>query len=133
MNFGKRLCEERKRIGLNQTDFGRIGGVTKTSQVNYESGERSPNVDYWQAIGAVGADVQYILTGLRSGVQVTQYQLNKEEAEQLILSMRERALIDNYRHIDDEDGKRYVEQSAQLAAKAIKDEAQSGKEKKRAS
>jgi len=68
MSFGKRLSEERKRIGLNQTDFGGIGGVTKTSQVNYEQGERSPNVDYWQAIAAAGADVQYILTGVRSSV-----------------------------------------------------------------
>lgn len=67
MNFGKRLSEERKRLGLNQTDFGKLSGVTKTSQVNYESGERSPNVDYWQSIAAAGADVQYILTGVRSG------------------------------------------------------------------
>jgi len=66
MDFGKRLTEERKRLGLNQTEFGKIGGVTKTSEVNYESGERSPNVDYWQAVAAAGADVQYILTGIRS-------------------------------------------------------------------
>ena len=65
LNFGTRLAEERKRIGLNQTDFGAIGGVTKTSQVNYESGARSPNVDYWQAIAKTGADVNYILTGVR--------------------------------------------------------------------
>ena len=68
MNFGTRLSEERKRIGLNQTEFAKIGGITKTSQVNYESGDRSPNVDYWQAISAAGADVQYILTGVRSSL-----------------------------------------------------------------
>jgi transcriptional regulator with XRE-family HTH domain len=65
-DFGKRLAEERKRLGLNQTEFGKVGGVTKTSQVNYESGSRSPNVDYWQAIAAIGADVTYILTGVRT-------------------------------------------------------------------
>ncbi len=65
MNFGARLAEERKRIGLNQKDFAEIGGVTKTSQVNYESGERSPNVDYLQAITSAGVDVQYIITGVR--------------------------------------------------------------------
>lgn len=71
MNFGTRLTEERKRIGLNQKDFAEIGGVTKTSQVNYESGERSPNVDYLQAIASTGVDVQYILTGIRtSGIAV---------------------------------------------------------------
>jgi len=66
MNFGIRLSEERKRMSLNQTDFGKIGGVTKTSQINYESGERKPNVDYLQAISAAGVDVQYILTGKRA-------------------------------------------------------------------
>lgn len=63
MSIGKRLSEERRRIGLNQTAFGKIGGVTKTSQLNYEADERSPNVDYWQAIAAAGADTHYILTG----------------------------------------------------------------------
>lgn len=65
LNFGDRLTEERKRIGLNQTDFGAVGGVTKTSQVNYESGTRSPDAKYWQAIAEIGADVNYILTGVR--------------------------------------------------------------------
>ena len=67
MSFGNRLSEERKRIGMNQTEFGTVGGVTKTSQLNYEAGTRSPNVDYWQAIAAIGVDVSYILTGIRTG------------------------------------------------------------------
>jgi transcriptional regulator with XRE-family HTH domain len=66
LDFGKRLREERERLRLNQTDFGRIGGVTKTSQFNYEQGERSPNVEYWKAIAEIGADVAYILTGTRA-------------------------------------------------------------------
>lgn len=69
MDFGTRLIEERKRMSLNQTEFGKIGGVTKTSQINYESGERKPNVDYLQAISAAGVDVQYILTGIRKEFQ----------------------------------------------------------------
>lgn len=66
MSFGERLSEERKRIGLNQKDFSSIAGVTKTSQVNYESGERSPNVNYLQAIESTGVDINYILTGNRA-------------------------------------------------------------------
>ena len=69
MDFGTRLTEERKRMSLNQTEFGKIGGVTKTSQINYESGERKPNVDYLQAISSAGVDVQYILTGVRKEMQ----------------------------------------------------------------
>ena len=65
LNFGDRLTAERKRLGFNQTDFGLVGGVTKTSQVNYESGMRSPCAKYWQSIAEIGADVNYILTGVR--------------------------------------------------------------------
>lgn len=89
MKFGERLCEERKRLKLNQTEFGNIAGVTKASQVNYESGERSPNAEYLQAIAAAGADVQYILTGIRS--QQTQttpptnyINLNKKKIEKVM-------------------------------------------------
>lgn len=52
-------------MGLNQTEFGEIGGVSKTTQGLYESGERSPNTDYLQQIAAEGADIVYILTGER--------------------------------------------------------------------
>ena len=107
MSFGKRLAEERKRIGLNQTEFGKIGGVTKTSQVNYEAGERSPNVDYWQAIAASGADVQYILTGIRTTAVATQ---------EPTLTARQKALLDNYEHTD-EYGKGIIEATAFATAK----------------
>jgi len=65
--FFERLREERKRLGMNQTELAGIAGVQKQAQVNYESGERSPNSDYLTAIAAVGADVLYILTGSREG------------------------------------------------------------------
>ena len=38
--IGQRLKEERERLGLNQTDFGLIGGVKKLAQLNYEKDER---------------------------------------------------------------------------------------------
>ncbi len=65
-SIGERLREERLRLGLNQTDFAQHGGVTKVSQINYEKNERSPDAKYWEAIAKLGADVQYVLTGVRS-------------------------------------------------------------------
>jgi transcriptional regulator with XRE-family HTH domain len=65
VNFD-RLIEERKRMGLNQADFGAIGGVTKQSQHMYEVGKRFPDVAYLAAIAAEGADVLYIVTGRRT-------------------------------------------------------------------
>jgi len=62
----ERLREERLRLGRNQTEFGQIGGVQKGAQLKYESGERCPDGSYYAGIAAAGADVQYILTGVRS-------------------------------------------------------------------
>jgi transcriptional regulator with XRE-family HTH domain len=59
-----RLKQERRRLCLNQTNFGAIAGVSKTTQVNYESGERTPDADYLADI-AEQVDVLYVLTGKR--------------------------------------------------------------------
>lgn len=67
MTVGKRLKEERERLGFNQTDFAAIGGVGRKSQFNYEDDERRADSAYLSAIAAVGADVRYIITGEREG------------------------------------------------------------------
>ncbi|WP_434148138.1 helix-turn-helix domain-containing protein [Methylocaldum gracile subsp. desertum] len=51
---------------MNQTEFAAIGGVRKGAQINYEAGERDPDIEYLAAIATAGADIQYIITGVRS-------------------------------------------------------------------
>ncbi|KAF1072680.1 MAG: hypothetical protein GAK45_00115 [Pseudomonas citronellolis] len=65
LKIGERLKEERVRLGYNQTDLAGLAGVAKTSQFNYEKGERSPDAAYLAAIAAVGVDVLYVVTGQR--------------------------------------------------------------------
>lgn len=65
VSFGARLREERERLRLNQTAFAATGGVTKKTQMLYESGERAPDARYLAAVHEIGADVRYIVTGLR--------------------------------------------------------------------
>lgn len=60
-----RLKEERKRLGLTQTDMATAGGVQISAQSNYEKGTRRPDSDYLAAIANAGADVLYIVTGNR--------------------------------------------------------------------
>lgn len=62
--FSDRLREERARFGLNQSDFGALGKVTRSAQLNYEKGERSPDADYLSALVEHGVDVHYLLTGI---------------------------------------------------------------------
>lgn len=63
--FAQRLREERIRIGLNQQEFAEAGGVKKNSQVSYEKGATSPTVEYVLAIGRLGVDIGYLITGAR--------------------------------------------------------------------
>jgi transcriptional regulator with XRE-family HTH domain len=70
--IGERLREERERLGLSQSDMAALAkdlgakGATRQSQALYEKGEQSPSAAYIAAISTSGADVLYILTGMRN-------------------------------------------------------------------
>lgn len=70
-SIGERLKEERERLNLSQMAFGDIGGVKKLAQLRYEKGERMPDASYLCAISKIGADVQFIITGVRSIATLT--------------------------------------------------------------
>jgi transcriptional regulator with XRE-family HTH domain len=63
--FFFRLREERDRIGKSQAEFASLGGVQRRAQINYEAGERFPDVAYLAALAAHGVDVRYVITGER--------------------------------------------------------------------
>ena len=86
MEISDRLKEERERLGLTQTDMGKLGGAGKTTVIAWERGTAYPNAAYLAAIAAAGADVLYIVTGVRG--QQPAAALPPEEA----------ALLDNFRH-----------------------------------
>lgn len=65
MSIGERLKEERERLSYNQADFAAVGGASRGSQVAWEKGGAYPNAEFLAAIAAIGADVQYIITGER--------------------------------------------------------------------
>ncbi len=60
-SIGQRLREERKRLGLSQTEFSRAVGVHLNTQSRYEKGEREPDTAYLDAIGKAGVDVGYVM------------------------------------------------------------------------
>lgn len=85
VSIGSRLREERQRLDMNQTELGERGGVTKKTQMLYESGDRFPDAAYLAAISVDGADIRYIVTGERDGPAPE------------VLSSEERYLLDRYR------------------------------------
>lgn len=65
VDMGARLQAERQRLRLTQPALAEVGGVSKTTQVNYESGMRSPDADYLARVASQGLDVLYVVTGCR--------------------------------------------------------------------
>ena len=107
MNLGDRLREERERLGYTQPAFADVVGAKKHAQINWEKGAAFPNAAALEAWSKVGLDVLYVVTGQRS----------QPVPPTATLPPRQRALLDNFEHTD-EEGKRHVEQAALLAAKS---------------
>jgi transcriptional regulator with XRE-family HTH domain len=63
--MGVRLKAERERLHLRQQDFANAVGVSKTTQFNYESGERAPDGDYLRKATALGVDALFVIAGVK--------------------------------------------------------------------
>jgi len=66
MSFGRRLAEERKRLGLKQAEFAQRVGTDVPKQSLYENGRRGLRAAYLARLDEAGVDVRYVLTGRRS-------------------------------------------------------------------
>ena len=110
MTIGNRMQEERKRLNYNQPNFAALGGIHKNTLIEYEKNRAHPDASFLSAIAAVGADVQYIVTGKHS------ININESEAGYSI-SPEQRALLDNYEHCSRED-RDAIKRMAFLAAHA---------------
>jgi transcriptional regulator with XRE-family HTH domain len=95
MSLCDRLREARKEMGLSQTEFAEIGGVMLNSQGLYERGKRSPDTAYLERIAGAGADVVYILTGVRAPELVPPPPPLPPTLTPV--SPEEKALLDNFR------------------------------------
>lgn len=63
--FQERLKCERKRLNLNQEEFGYLGGVSKMTQYFYESARTWPTAEYLESLKSNNVDVGFIVTGVR--------------------------------------------------------------------
>lgn len=95
LKIGDRLKEERVRLGFNQADFAALGGVAKTSQFNYEKGDRSPDAEYLARILDAGADVLYVISGARTPAAA-----DLSGAEQLLLQRYRAVSVKDQQAVD---------------------------------
>jgi len=106
-SLGERMRESRKALQLSQDDVASRCGVSREMWGKYERGAAIPGGEVLAAMAAAGFDIVYVLTGART----------LPVSERATLSMRQRALLDNYEHTD-EPGKRVIESTASLAAQS---------------
>jgi transcriptional regulator with XRE-family HTH domain len=66
MSFGRRLAEERKRLGLTQVGFADLAGTSAAKQSLYENDRRELRAAYLARLVEAGVDVVYVLIGRRS-------------------------------------------------------------------
>lgn len=62
-SVGERLKSERTRLGYNIRDFAEKGGVSKSTQSNYENDASLPDSNYLNKISALGAEIFWIMRG----------------------------------------------------------------------
>lgn len=67
--FGERLREERARLGMTQDEMAEVGGVGRTTQHIYEQDIRAPNLGYLDLLRNRGADLSYLVLGVRHVVE----------------------------------------------------------------
>lgn len=91
---------------MNQAEFADIGGVQKRAQINYEKGERFPDVIYLTAVACAGADVLYLITGKRS----------QAVPEAATLGTQQRALLNSFEMCTPAAQKQLLQLAALLAA-----------------
>ena len=75
MEIGRRIFDLRKHLGLNQSDFGKRIGVTRSAVCNYENGSRSIGE---QVILAICREFNVSETWLRTGSGDMQTQQPRE-------------------------------------------------------
>ena len=64
--LSERIKEERQRLGFGVGELAAIAGIGRGAQTNYEKGLRQPDLLYLAAIGEAGADILYIVRGVRA-------------------------------------------------------------------
>ncbi|MFZ6640773.1 helix-turn-helix domain-containing protein [Undibacterium sp. TC4M20W] len=83
--FGARLIEERLKLGFTQKALAAVLEKTSMTQIKYESEETKPDLLYLAGLHKLGADIYYIVTGIRSANAIA-----KDEIE----------VLDGYRALD---------------------------------
>lgn len=91
LTIGQRIQEERDRLGLSKVALAEHCGVRREMIGRYENGEALPGAEVLAKFLSVGADVTYILTGVRTPPKPA---INESGAEYRTVTSREARILD---------------------------------------
>lgn len=100
--ISERLRSERLRLDLKQTDILREIDVAISTFSNYETGKRSPDLEFLLKLGELGYDVGYIVTGERV------------ENGSVVLPQDEQEWLETYRKLKADDRERLIKMAKSL-------------------
>jgi transcriptional regulator with XRE-family HTH domain len=89
-SVGGRMKSERHRLGLTQEDLSERLSLSRQSVAAYEAGRSPSDVKYLTQLGALGADIIFVLTG-RRGDQVAEDLFDWEVATDVMAAIEEAA------------------------------------------
>ena len=102
--LGRRLRDERERLGLMQKEVAEVAGVRRITVYQYEKGDRRASLDYLLALEPLGVCREYVLTGQRPDLDVRPQWIDADLAVELFGLVEEygvdekgRALRSEYR------------------------------------
>ena len=105
--LGKRLREERKRLGLTQTELAEAGGVRRVTVYLYEKGDRTPTLEFLDRLKSHGVSFEYVLWGERRLVESSRQVIDAALASELY------RLVDRYA-VDSKGRSLHVDSRAEL-------------------
>lgn len=88
--IAKYIKSERVRLELTQTQMADLGGVSKATQLAYETGVTKPDAVYLSKIRKIGVDTELILSGTKRSPGIN-WQLIEEIIEIMAEWQNERA------------------------------------------
>lgn len=94
-NIGRRLRDERNRLGLSQEAFGTRIGTTGRTIKKYEGNETSPRASELLLAWGIGLDVLYVITGERAPLSLHEPRAFYSPAEHLAEEVRELSLSES--------------------------------------
>ena len=97
--IGKRLKEERNKLGLYQSDIAERCGVSREQWGKYERGENKPSSEKLFSFQKAGIDIEYVMHGVHADITRPSENLPEYTAEEAELLTLFRQLSAPDRHV----------------------------------